>query len=134
MSVRSFLHVKLDVRDLDRSLAFYRGLLGFSEIVRYDRADGVTIVQVSPTGRPPGIELWREAGFGGPASAAENPLGERLHVALGVSDVPAVVARLRAAGVAVEREPFRIGHETIAFVRDPDGWLLELNDDGGGPA
>ena len=58
--ISEFNHLKIDVTDLDRSIAFYCGKLGFAQIVRYDRPDGVTIVQVSPAGQPPGLELWHE--------------------------------------------------------------------------
>jgi lactoylglutathione lyase len=119
--IRSFLHVKLDVADLDRSVAFYRDALGFVQIVRYDRDDGITIVQVSPTGMPPGIELWFEPPFR-PAP------DDRLHVALEARSLPDLVVRLQSLGVEIVREPFRIGHELIAFIRDPDGYLIELNE------
>lgn len=119
-----FLHVKLDVSDLQRSLAFYIGVLGFTEIVRYDVPGSHTIVQVSPTGRPPGIELWAEAPFRAPGN-------DRLHVAWATRDVSAAVEELRRRGVTIEREPFTIGHEKLAFIRDPDGYLLELSEQPG---
>jgi len=115
-----FHHVKLDVGDLDRSLAFYTGDLRWKVIVSYDRSDGVRIVQVSPTGAPPGIELWYEPPLGRSAD-------DRLHIAIGVEDVARAVERLRGLGVRIDREPFTIGNETIAFIRDPDGYLIELN-------
>jgi lactoylglutathione lyase len=118
----AFLHVKIDVSDLKRSLEFYAGCLGLKEIVRYDRSDGVVIVQLSPTGAPPGLELWYEP----PHRAAPN---ERFHVAFGVQDVDAAIRFLDLQGVVVVQTPFRIGHEIIAFVRDPDGYLVELNQD-----
>lgn len=122
MPIKEFLHVKLVVENLDRALEFYLGTLGFRTIVRYDLDDGGVIVQVSPTGRPPGLELWCEPGV-------EPILDDRLHVALGVTDLLGTVQQLRSKGVALEQEPFRKGHELIAFLRDPDGYLVELNED-----
>lgn len=122
MGLRAFLHVKLDIEDLERSLEFYCGRLGLRQIVRYDRDDGIVIVQLSPTGEPPGIELWYEA----PRTALRN---DGLHIAFAVDGVPEVVEALRSHGVLIEQEPFRIGHERIAFIRDPDGYLIELNED-----
>lgn len=115
-----FHHVKLDVSDMERSLAFYVGELHWKTVVRYERPDGVIIVQVSPTGMPPGIELWQEQSFGRQAD-------DRLHIAIGVGDVNQAVEQLRKRGVRIEQEPFVIGHETIAFIRDPDEYLIELN-------
>jgi catechol 2,3-dioxygenase-like lactoylglutathione lyase family enzyme len=120
VSVRAFLHAKLDVTDMERALAFYCGLLGCREIVSYPIPAG-RIVQVSPTGRSPGVELWYEA----PASPVPA-LG--IHVAFAVDDTRVLVERLRAAGVAIAKEPFEIEDEVIAFVRDPDGYLVELNE------
>ncbi|WJS05559.1 VOC family protein [Roseibium aggregatum] len=121
MGVKRFLHVKLDVADIDRSVAFYCDLLGFEQVVRYDRNDGVTIVQVAAAGSPVGIELWREGDHVGLAN-------DRLHVALEATDLVATVEQLRVTGVTIEREVFWIGHEQIAFIRDPDGYLIELNE------
>jgi catechol 2,3-dioxygenase-like lactoylglutathione lyase family enzyme len=76
----SFFHLKLDVADLRRSLDFYCGILNWRVVVRYDRQDGVTIVQISPTGMPPGIELWHEPPL-------ESFAQDRLHFALTVDGV-----------------------------------------------
>jgi catechol 2,3-dioxygenase-like lactoylglutathione lyase family enzyme len=121
MPLISFHHVKLDVEDLGRSLDFYCGLLGLKQIVRYDRDDGVSIVQLSTTGQPPGVELWHEP----PWAGLRN---ERLHFAFAVTGLASLVEDLRTRGVVVEIEPFTIGHEKIAFLRDPDGYLIELNE------
>ena len=124
MILRAFLHVKLDVADMKRATDFYCGLLGCQEIVSYQIPKG-QIVQLSPTGRSPGIELWCE----GPL---EPRADRKLHVAFAVDDTRALVSRLRAAGVHVEQEPFEIGDEVIAFIRDPDGYLIELNQNDSG--
>lgn len=46
-----------------------------------------------------------------------------------VDDVVAVVHELKEMGVHVEHKPFRKGPEVIAILRDPDGYLIELNED-----
>lgn len=119
--VTAFLHVKIDVEDLDRSLAFYSGKLGMRQIVRYEQKDGVTIVQVSPTGQPPGIELWHEPPH--PSSGTD-----RIHIAIAVHRLRDLLEDLRRGGVNIVTEPFAIGQEVIAFLRDPDGHLIELNE------
>ena len=48
------------------------------------------------------------------------------HLALQVEDVDAAFAALRAAGVTVESEPRNFKQLRIAFIRDPDGNLIEL--------
>lgn len=122
MLIKGFHHLKIDVEDLDASLDFYLKRLEFEIIVRYDLENGGTIVQVSPDGHPPGLELWHQ-----PPHRAY--FLERLHFALAVYDTYKVIEILRARDVIIEREPFRLGHETIAFVRDPDGYLIEIYED-----
>lgn len=119
--VQGLHHVKLNVRDMERSLDFYRNKLDFREMARYPIDSGL-IVQLSHNGRPPGIELWYEE----PALAVEN---KELHIAFEVSDVESYVSVIRDKGVRITREPFRIGHELIAFIEDPDGYQIELNQD-----
>ncbi len=121
MPILRFLHVKLDVSDLSRSLAFYCGVMGFSQVVRHDRDDGVIIVQVSPDNSNVGIELWFEPPFGGFRN-------DRLHIALEVSDLDGLVQRLKSCGHEITRQPFLIGDERIAFIKDPDGYEIELNE------
>ena len=119
MKILSFLHAKLDVVDMRRSEVFYCELLGLREIVRYAIPRG-TILQLSPTGEPPGVELWYE-------EPVEPTPDTKLHIAFAVDDTRAWVRYLRDKGVVVAKEPFEVGHEVIAFICDPDGYLIELN-------
>ena len=118
--IKQFHHVKLDVQDLEKSIEFYCNVLEFIEIVRYHVSEDHIIVQVSSTGQPPGIELWYEK----PYKGLNN---DRLHLALEVRNTTLLVERLRHLGVFIEREPFQIGSEIIAVIRDPDNYLIELN-------
>jgi catechol 2,3-dioxygenase-like lactoylglutathione lyase family enzyme len=113
-------HIRLDVTDIEVSARFYRDALDLREVVRYDLGDR-TIVQLAPQGQPPGIELWQECGRT-PAPHATQ------HVAFSVADVAARVERVRSLGNRVIEEPYRIGEETVAFIADPDGHVVELND------
>jgi lactoylglutathione lyase len=118
--INAFHHLKIDVADINRSIEFYCGKLAFKQIVRYDRDDGVTIVQLSPSGQPPGIELWYE-------ESNDGFRNDRLHFAFSSDNVEALVDWLRNQGVCIQREIFKLGDETIAFIRDPDGYLIELH-------
>ncbi|WP_131738040.1 VOC family protein [Actinomadura roseirufa] len=119
MRIVKFMHAKLDVKDLPASEEFYRDRLGLREIARYPLQRGA-IVQYAPEGSTAGVELWFESG------RRLAPPTE-LHFAFQVDDVDAWVDALRAQGVAIDREPFEEPGERIAFVRDPDGYLIELN-------
>jgi lactoylglutathione lyase len=55
------------------------------------------------------------------------------HVALAVDDLDATLEELRGQGIEPEREPYRVreGGSRLCFVRDPDGYRIELIDRSG---
>lgn len=119
MKIKSFLHVKLDILDIDQSLDFYCGHLDLQPICRYEIPNGA-IIQLSTTGTPPGIELWYDKSY------LELPK-TKIHIAFDVDDVVSFTEKLRSQGVQIVKEPFEIGHEIIAFIQDPNGYLIEFN-------
>ena len=50
------------------------------------------------------------------------------HIAIGVEDLDATLARLKEQGIEPEREPYRVreGGSLLCFVRDPDSYRVEL--------
>jgi len=50
------------------------------------------------------------------------------HIAVAVDDLAATLERLAAQGIEPEREPYRVreGGSLLCFVRDPDGYRIEL--------
>jgi lactoylglutathione lyase len=50
------------------------------------------------------------------------------HIALGVDDMASTLEGLAAQGIEPEREPYRVreGGSLLCFVRDPDGYRIEL--------
>lgn len=120
------LHTMLRVGDLERSLGFYRDVLGMRLLRRKDYPDGrftLAFVGYGEEDRETVIELTHNwdtdrydlgTGFG--------------HVALGVEDVYRACADLRARGAKIVREPgpMKHGGSEIAFVEDPDGYRIEL--------
>jgi lactoylglutathione lyase len=124
------LHTMLRVGDLDRSIAFYRGVLGMELISRKDYPDGKFTLAFLGYGRNPEqaeIELTHNWGVEG------YDLGTAYgHVAIGVEDAHAACDRIRVAGGKITREPGPMKHGTtvIAFVQDPDGYKIELIQEG----
>jgi catechol 2,3-dioxygenase-like lactoylglutathione lyase family enzyme len=135
-------YVGLRVRDLPRSVRFYTEVFGLVPVQPEELA------QMDP-GKP-GAILLRDPGSGHrlelnyypPDSPYAVPYtaGEELdHVAFRVDDLPATLARLRALGHPPERMAHYDGefqttpHFRMAYVRDPDGVLLELFDAPGAP-
>jgi lactoylglutathione lyase len=55
------------------------------------------------------------------------------HIALGVDDLAATLDDLKGQGIEAEKEPYRVreGGSLLCFVRDPDGYRIELIDRSG---
>lgn len=120
------LHTMLRVGDLDRSIAFYTNVMGMkllrqseNEAYKYtlafvgygDEADH-TVLELTYNW---GVDKYEMGGAYG-------------HIAIGVEDIYATCDRIKAAGGEVYREPGPVkgGNTVIAFVRDPDGYAIEL--------
>jgi lactoylglutathione lyase len=55
------------------------------------------------------------------------------HVAIGVDDLDATLAHLAEQGIEPEKPPYQVreGGSWLCFVRDPDGYRVELIDRSG---
>jgi lactoylglutathione lyase len=117
------IHTCYRVLDLDRSLDFYRKL-GFEEIRRVPIRDEATNVFLGLPGDGPRLELTYNHGRTEPYEIGTG-YG---HIALRVEDLDATLERLAAVGIEPERPPYRVteGGSRICFVRDPDGYRIEL--------
>ena len=116
-----YLHTMVRVKDLDRSMAFWR-LLGLEETRRWENEAGrFTLVFMAPPGQPEcPVELtWNWDGDDGLPSDSRH-FG---HLAYSVENIYALCQRLMDAGITINRPP-RDGH--MAFVRSPDNVSIEL--------
>jgi lactoylglutathione lyase len=122
-----FLHTMIRVRDLEKSLHFYTGLLGMTLLRQKDYPDGkftLAFVGYGPESEQTAIELtynWDRD--------EDYTLGDSFgHLAIGCADIYAECERLAAAGVKIPRPPapMKFGGSVIAFVEDPDGRKIEL--------
>jgi lactoylglutathione lyase len=120
------MHTMLRVGDLDRALAFYTDLLGMTLIKTLDFPEGeftLAFVGYGPEESHTVLELTYNYGETG------YDLGTGYgHIALETSDIYATAERLKAAGAVFTREPgpMKHGKTHIAFLKDPDGYLIEL--------
>lgn len=137
----------LRVRDPERSIAFYRDLLGMSLLDRYDFPDMsfslffLGFVDSEGPSDPAERVTWvfSQTGlleltynWGSEADPAvryhngnEAPRGFG-HLGLAVPDVAAMCARLEAAGVEFVKRPDDGAMKGLAFVKDPDGYWIEI--------
>ena len=120
------LHTMIRVGDLERSLAFYLGVLGMQLLRRRDYPEGrftLAFVGFGPESDQVAIELthnWDTQSY-----ELGNGFG---HVAIEVPDAHQACEAIKARGGKVVREAGRMKHGTtvIAFVEDPDGYRIEL--------
>jgi lactoylglutathione lyase len=120
------LHTMLRVGDLERSIGFYRDVLGMRVLSRKEYPEGkFTLCFVGYGANPEHAEIELTYNWGVEKYELGNAYG---HVALGVDGIHAVCDRIRAAGGKITREPGPMKHGTtvIAFVEDPDGYKIEL--------
>jgi lactoylglutathione lyase len=115
-----YLHTMVRISDVDRSLRFYRDLLGLREIRRREDDKGrYTLIFLAAPGQDETpIELtfnWDPEEYTGGRNFG--------HLAYEVDDIYALCQKLMDAGVAINRPP-RDGR--MAFVRSPDNISIEI--------
>ena len=121
-----YLHTMVRITNPERSRAFYEAL-GFRftsemDIVRdgeleatnyfYSLGDAENVLELTFNHDGRAYELGTAYG----------------HIAIGVDDLDATLARLRDQGIEPEREPYRVreGGSRLVFVRDPDQYRIEI--------
>lgn len=115
------------VKDLDKSISFYCDHLGMSLIRRKDYPSGeftLAFVGYGDEENNTVLELTHNWG-----QEEDYELGSGFgHLAIGVSDIYKTCDGLEKEGVDIPRPPGPMKHGTtvIAFVRDPDGYMIEL--------
>jgi lactoylglutathione lyase len=120
------LHTMLRVGDLERSIAFYTTVMGMHLLRKSENREyRYTLAFLGYGDEAAGAVLELTYNWG----TSDYELGTGYgHIAIGVEDVYATCLGIRAAGGEVTREPGPVkgGTTVIAFVKDPDGYLIEL--------
>lgn len=120
------LHTMIRVTDLDRSIHFYTQTLGMQLLRKKDYPEGkftLAFVGYGDESENAAIELthnWDTSSYD-----LGNAFG---HVAIGVDDAYSACNLITQAGGEVARPagPMKHGTTVIAFVKDPDGYMIEL--------
>lgn len=114
MATLGIHHVNVLVDDLDAARRFYTGVMGFVEAARPDFGF-------------PGA--WFQMGAQQlhltPSDVPERKSAQ--HFALQVSDLDTLCRDLEAKGARIDRVPYTPGAGHQAFLADPAGNLIELN-------
>ena len=127
----SFLHTMVRITDPDASRAFYEAL-GFTferemDIVRNGEREATNYF-FSVGDQKSVLELT----FNHDGRTYDLGTGYG-HIAIGVDDLAETLAQLATQGIEPEREPYRVrdGGSLLCFVRDPDGYRIEIIDRSG---
>lgn len=122
-----FRHTMIRVFDLDKSIEFYTKIFGMKLLRKNDYPEGefsLAFIGYGEEDTHTVIELTYNWGRTEPYEIG-NGFG---HIALGVNGIYDICEELRAQGANIVREPgpMKNGTTEIAFIKDPDGYLIEL--------
>jgi lactoylglutathione lyase len=124
----ALIHTCYRITEIDRSVAFYNAL-GFEEVGRIPIKDeAVNVFMNQPNdGSVPRLELT--CNFGVSSYEIGSGYG---HIAITAADLDATLARLAEQGIVPEKPPYSVreGGSRLCFVRDPDGYRIEIIEQG----
>lgn len=120
------LHTMLRVTDLKASIEFYTELMGMQLLRSKDYPEGrftLAFLGYGDEAEHTALELTHN--WDTDAYDLGNGFG---HLAIEVDDVYAACDAIKAKGGEVVREagPMKHGSTVLAFVKDPDGYMIEL--------
>lgn len=120
----AWLHTCYRIGEIDRSVAFYNAL-GFEEIGRMPIGDEAinVFMNIPGDGEMPRLELTYNFGV----DSYELGTGYN-HIAITSGNLDETLERLASQGIEPERPPYSVreGGSRLCFVRDPDGYRIEL--------
>ncbi|MDQ6898203.1 MAG: VOC family protein [Candidatus Dormibacteraeota bacterium] len=124
--LQGLLELVLEVQDVDRSLAFYRDVLGLAVVERWPPERPGAWVRL---GRNAVLGLWTSRSGGQGVGLHGGRGGRHVHYAIYAEpgSLAAWSERLAQAGYEVEG-PVHFRHGSSIFVTDPDRHVLELGD------
>ncbi|NIQ01359.1 MAG: VOC family protein [Nitrospinaceae bacterium] len=122
MKVKKYLHTRFRVSDMDRSLKFYRDLLGLEISEQSTSPRGSKLVYLKLPGGDNDLEL---CSF--PTSGQVEVPEDLAHLAFEVDNLEDWVNRLEKAGVPVTEGPVTTSRgNRFIFTEDPDKYEIEL--------
>jgi catechol 2,3-dioxygenase-like lactoylglutathione lyase family enzyme len=136
-------HTSLTVSDLDRSIAFYRDVLGLEVVMQQEKDRGylaeitgypdvhIRMAHLKLPGGEHRIELFQYLSPPGIRADVEPRNVGAPHICFLVEDIHPAYERLRAAGTEVLSEPIELESGVNKggfglYFRDPDGITMEL--------
>lgn len=127
MKVGKLLHTRYRVNDLEKTVRFYRDILGLEEVRRHKSPRGSELVFMRAEGSEELIELCYF-----PAGGSVQVQPDLTHLAFEVESLEAFGKHLEAYGLKYSDGPImKSDGGGIAFVDAPEGYEIELIQNGG---
>jgi lactoylglutathione lyase len=121
-TVKKLLHTRYRVHDLERTVTFYRDVLGLSEVGRHQSGRGSQLVFLQAPGSEEQIEICK---FDESGPVQVGP--DLTHLAFEVDDLEAFARHAAEKGYPLSDGPHRSGGgSAIAFIDAPEGYEVEL--------
>lgn len=119
--VKKLLHTRYRVADLEKTVRFYKEVLGLQEVRRHTSGRGSQLVFLKTPGSEELIEICKYDGSG---PVVVGP--DLTHLAFEVEDMEAFAKHAAALGYPLSDGPHRGANSVIAFVDAPEGYEIEL--------
>ena len=119
--VKKLLHTRYRVHDLEKTVSFYRDVLGLEEIRRQTSGRGSQLVFLKAPGSEEEIEICK---FDESGPVVVGP--DLTHLAFEVDDLEKFAKQAAAKGYALSDGPHPSGSGKIAFIDAPEGYEIEL--------
>lgn len=122
MKVRKLLHTRMRVSDIDRTIAFYRDILGLEIVERKTSPRGSHLAFLAA---PNSEELIDLCSF--PPSGPVTVQEDLVHLAFEVENLDDAIRALNDKGVTITDGPTRTSSGSrFIFIDAPDGYEVEL--------
>jgi lactoylglutathione lyase len=119
--VKKLLHTRYRVKDLEKTVSFYRDVLGLQEVRRHTSGRGSQLVFFKAPQSEEEIEICK---FDESGPVVVGP--DLTHLAFEVDDLDAFARASAAKGYPLSDGPHASGSGRIAFVDAPEGYEIEL--------
>jgi lactoylglutathione lyase len=120
--ISRLLHTRYRVSDLEKTVSFYRDVLGLTEVRRSESPRGSKLVFLKAPESEEEIEICEYA-----ASGPVQVGPDLTHLAFEVTDLAAFAEHAAAKGYPLSDGPHRTSSGSlIAFLDAPDGYEVEL--------
>ncbi len=120
--VKKLLHTRYRVMDLEKTVAFYKEVLGLQETRRHTSGRGSQLVFLKAPESEEEIELCK---FDESGPVVVGP--DLTHLAFEVDDLEKFADEAKAKGYSLSDGPHKTsGGSAIAFIDAPEGYEIEL--------